>query len=77
MLAISYKDVILICHLNLSMCLYQILDDQSFYSNACISGKCSIYGNLSFLGECMHESSDDEFGQILVDFKKIKNVEYA
>jgi hypothetical protein len=42
-----------------------------FYLKACISGKCDRCGNFSFLGECIHEISLHEFGQQLVDVKKI------
>ena len=46
------------------------LNGNSFFLKACISGECDRCGNFSLLGECMHESSLDEFGQQLVDVKK-------
>jgi len=56
---------------------YETPNDQLFYFKACISRECIRCGNFSLLEGCMHEISEHQFGQQLVDVKKFKINEYA
>ena len=52
-------------------------EGKTYYARACLDGTCSNCGGMSLLSQCIHESGDHEFGNMMIDMKSFKYVTYA
>ena len=51
-------------------------EGKTYYAKACIDGTCSNCGGMELLSQCIHESGDSEFGNMVVDTKSFKYISY-
>lgn len=52
-------------------------EEQTYYARACLDGTFSDCGGMSLLSQCIHESGDREFGNMMIDMKSFKYITYA
>ena len=51
-------------------------EGQTYYAKSCLDGTCSNCAGMRLLSQCMHESGDSEFGNMIIDMKSFKYVSY-
>ena len=51
-------------------------EGKTYYAKACIDGTCLNFNVISLLIQCIHESGDSEFGNMVVDTKSFKYISY-
>ena len=51
-------------------------EGQSYYAKYCLDGSCSNYVGMELLRQCMHESGDNEFVNMVIDMKSFKYISY-
>ena len=49
---------------------------KTYYAKSCLDGTCSNYAGMALLSQCMHETRDNEFGNMVTDMKIFKYVSY-
>jgi hypothetical protein len=51
-------------------------EGQTYYAKSCLDGTCSNYAGMALLSQCMHETGDNEFGNMVTDMKSFKYISY-
>ncbi len=51
-------------------------EGKTYYEKYCLDGTCSNYAGMALLSQCMHESGDNEFGNMVIDMKSFKYISY-
>jgi len=49
---------------------------QTYYAKSCLDGTCSNCAGMALLSQCMHETGDNEFGNMVTDMKSFKYISY-
>src|SRR5713101_689207 len=49
---------------------------QTYYAKFCLYGTCSNCAGMALLSQCMHETRDNEFGNMVTDMKSFKYISY-
>ena len=49
---------------------------KTYYAKSCIYRTCSNCGGMELLSQCIHESGDSEFENMVVDTKSFKYISY-
>ena len=52
------------------------LEGKTYYAKSCLDGTCSNCARMALLSQCMHESGDNEFGNMVTDMKSFKYISY-
>ena len=51
-------------------------EGKTYYAKSCLDGTCSNYDGMKLLIQCMHESGDNVFGNMVIDMKSFKYISY-
>ena len=51
-------------------------EGKTYYVKSCLDGNCSNCARMALLRQCMHESGDSEFGNMVTDMKCFKYISY-
>ena len=51
-------------------------EGQTYYAKSYLDGTSSNCAGMGLLSQCMHETGDNEFGNIVTDMKSFKYISY-
>ena len=52
------------------------IEGQTYYAKSCLDGTCSNCNGMELLSQCMQESGDNKFGNMVADMKNFKYMSY-